>query len=152
MQMNNPLIMQALSSPENLEELKEAIGLDDFVIPGEDDRNKQYEEIYQLVNSTPIPSQDPMTGQMTLVPSVDIDPMVDNNEIEADICRRWLVGDAGRLAKIENPDGYKNVLLHMKRHVDMIQMQQAPPQQPQPQQGMQGEGNVSQAPESNTIQ
>ena len=84
---------------------------------------------------------------------------VDNHPLESDICRRWLVSDAGRLAKIENPMGYKNVLLHMKMHKDMEmqkQMQDAM-QQMQAQQGMmppagpaeQG-GPAQQPPEQNS--
>lgn len=130
MQGGNPMVMDALMSPENIPMMKRAIGLNDFVIPGEDDRNKQYEEIKQLLLSEPITDE---TGQQA--PSVDVDPNVDNNSIEADICRRWAVSDAGRLAKIENQAGYTNVLLHMKRHIDLQQamsgMQQGPPQQPQ---------------------
>jgi len=55
--------------------------------------------------------------------SVEVDPDVDNHGAEASICRSWLIGEAGRLAKIENPEGYKNVLLHMKEHLQVIQQQ-----------------------------
>jgi len=116
--------MEALSAPENLPIVKEAFGLDEFVMPGEDDRQKQYEEIQLLLASQPIsqPSLDPMTGMPTeiQVPSVEIDPDVDNHEVEASICRSWLISDAGRLAKTENPPGYLNVLLHMKEHIAVI--------------------------------
>jgi hypothetical protein len=146
MQAGNPEIMAALLSPENIPLIKLAVGMDDFVIPGEDDRQKQYEEIQLLLATEPIimPGEiDPMTGIMgpeQELPSVDVDPTVDNNGIEADICRRWAVGDAGRQAKQENPKGYKNVLLHLKRHSDLLQAMQAmatmqgAPGQPQPNQ------------------
>jgi hypothetical protein len=146
-QINNEGIMQSLASPENLPYLKKAIGLTDYIIPGEDDRQKQYEEIQQLTNSEPIQMPpDPMAMQQAMqmgmpppppqnLPSVQADMDVDNHELEADICRRWLVSDAGRLCKLENPSGYENVLLHMKMHKDMImqlQMQQMMPPQGQP--------------------
>ena len=35
-------------------------------------------------------------------------------------CR--LVSEEGRLLKTENPTGYKNVLLHMKMHMEQIQL------------------------------
>jgi len=57
--------------------------------------------------------------------------------IEMETCRYWLVGAAGRLAKIERQEGYKNVLLHMKMHqmfVQMAMMQQAATQGNNPQQ------------------
>lgn len=126
MQLQIPQVMEALTSPENLPFIKEAIGLNQFKIPGEADRQKQYEEIYTLVNSEPIvdpmavgPDGNPMEAE---IPSVEIDPDVDNDVVQAEICRSWLISDAGRLAKEENPAGYKNVLLHMKAHL-MNQMQ-----------------------------
>jgi hypothetical protein len=154
-QLNNPDIMQALASPENIPYLKKAIGLTDYIIPGEDDRQKQYEEIELLINSEPIqmppdPNMMMQAQQMgmpppppQMLPSIEVDPDVDNHALEADICRRWLVSDAGRLAKLENPPGYQNVLLHMKMHRDVMQnqmmgqqmMQQQPPQQQQAGQG-----------------
>jgi len=137
---NNEMLMGTLMSPDNIPYLKRAIGLTDFTIPFEDDRQKQNEEIQQLVNSEPIMQPvDPMMEQQAMmmgqpppqpteVPSVGVDMDVDNHEFESDICRRWLVSDAGRLAKLENPNGYKNVLLHMKAHLDIIfqkQMEEA---------------------------
>ena len=111
LQGNNPEVMAALASPENIPLLAQAIGLADFAIPGGDDREKQYEEILQLTQSAPIPQPDGTEG-----PSVDIEPDIDNNAVEFDICRQWAVSPAGRLAKTENPDGYKNVLLHAAKH------------------------------------
>lgn len=129
----NEMLMSTLMTPENLPYLKKAIGLTDYVIPGEDDRHKQYEEIQQLVNSEPIQMPpDPMMMQQSMmmgqpppppmeVPSVEADVDVDDHAMEADICRRWLISEEGRLCKLENPMGYKNVLLHMKMHKDMMQ-------------------------------
>ena len=138
MQGGNPIVMEALTSPENIPFVKRAIGLNEFVIPGEDDRQKQYEEIHILITGEPTPDVNAppdMSGQMPMGPSVDIEPAVDNNIIHADICKRWAVSDAGRLCKIENPQGYMNVLLHMKRHIDiqqaMMGMQGPQPNMPQ---------------------
>jgi hypothetical protein len=155
-QLNNEQVMSTLASPENMPYIKKAIGLTDYIIPGEDDRQKQYEEIQQLVSSEPIemppdPMQMMQAQQMgqpvqpIRLPSIQADMDVDNHPLEADICRRWLVSSAGRLAKLENPAGYENVLLHMKMHKDMdmqMQMQQQmaqmpPQQQQQPEQGQQ---------------
>ena len=145
--MNNDALMETLLSPENIPYIKKAIGLTDYIIPGEDDRQKQYEEIEQLINSEPIEMPpDPMMMQQAMMngmpppppqrlPSIDVDFDVDNHQLEGDICRRWLVGDAGRLCKMENPPGYENVLLHMKAHKDadmQKQMQQMMQQGPPP--------------------
>lgn len=118
MQAANPAVMEMLSDPENLPLVAQAIGLEDFTVPGEADRNKQHEEIRLLLDSTPM--LDPMSGMEQ--PSITIDPIVDDSVIEWEVCRQWLVGEAGRLAKIENPEGYKNVLLHGYAHFQINQM------------------------------
>lgn len=153
MELNNPQLLEALFSPENLPWIGEALGLTSFKLPGEDDRQKQYEEIQQLLMSEPIPVEpDPslllsaqagdqnaimaLQNQPTEQPSVPIDSELDNNEVEADICRRFLISEPGRLAKIQNPPGYLNVLLHYKAHREAIeeQMMQQQMQQMQMQQ------------------
>ncbi len=144
MQLNNEEVTAALMDPENLPYIAKLIKIPGFKIPGADDRQKQYEEIVELVNSAPIPP-DPQSVQMFQqatqlqqqnpnhntpppqqpqeTPSVQVDPDVDNHQIEASICKSWLISSAGRLAKQENPNGYKNVLLHMKAHMAIIQQQ-----------------------------
>lgn len=116
-----PEVLQILGAPENLPVIRNAIGLVDFYVPGEDDRTKQYDEIKQLLNSEPIP--DPATGQE--MPSVEIDVDYDNHAIEFEICRSWITGEAGRQAKIDNQNGYRNVLLHGKLHLNQMRQLQA---------------------------
>lgn len=134
MNLNNEEIQAALLDPENIEYIKKVIKIPQFTLPGESDRIKQFEEINILINEVPIvaqPTEEEMmmaqqTGQPLIPreePSVPIDPDVDNHQVEASICRGWLVSEAGRLAKIENEQGYKNVLLHMKAHMAVIQQQ-----------------------------
>lgn len=134
--LNNDMIMQGILTPENLPYIKKAMGVTDFMIPGEAEQQKENEEIQQLVNSEPIEvPPDPMMMQQAMmqglpapqpqrVPSVQPDFDIDNHQLSADIDRRWLIGDAGRLAKTDNPAGYENVLLHMKMHMDMNAQQQ----------------------------
>lgn len=142
LQAANPEILAIIGAPENLPVIRNAIGLTDFFVPGESDREKQYDEIKLLLNSTPIPTgnQDPMMGP-TEMPSIEIDPDYDNHEIEFEIVRGWVVSEAGRQAKMDNPEGHKNVLLHGKMHLMMLQQQAmaapaegaAPGEQPNPQ-------------------
>jgi hypothetical protein len=137
MALNNSEVFSALSSPENLPFIRKIVRIPQFRLPGEDDRQKAYEEINELVNSVPIPK---IPDQMAIMQarfagqpieqllnqketSVPIDPIIDNHQIEAEICRGWLVSEAGRLTKKENPDGYENVLLHMKAHIDEMNKQ-----------------------------
>jgi hypothetical protein len=119
LEAQNPEILAILGAPENLPVIREAIGLVDFYVPGEDDREKQYDEIKLLLNSEPMPTGDPMMPEM---PSVEVDPVFDNHEIEFEIVRKWVVSEAGRQAKVDNPAGYKNVLLHGKLHWMQMQM------------------------------
>lgn len=155
----NPEILAVIGSPENLPMIREAIGLTDFFVPGEDDRNHQYDEIKLLMDSEPMPNpMDPMNPEL---PSVDVDPMMENHAIEFEICRKWAISPAGQQAKMDNPAGYKNVLLHARQHyniMNMNMMQQppaqgengaAPPEKPNPlemqEAPIQGEGNVNAA-------
>lgn len=135
MELNNMEIMQALTTPENLPFIRKVVKIPEFKLPGEDDRNKQYEEINELLNSEPIVQpQDPIIEGVAAaqgiqmepqeLPSVEVDPFLDNHAIEGEICRNWLISDAGRLAKIEQPLGYKNVLLHYKQHIQLLAQSQ----------------------------
>lgn len=139
-EINNPEILQALTSPENLPLIAEAVGIPQFKMPGEESRNKQNEETQMLLQSQPIEVPvDPMMIQQAQMqgqiippvqqqPSVPIDVELDDHVIEAFVLRQFLIGEAGRLAKIQNPEGYMNALLHYKAHneqVQLMQMQQA---------------------------
>lgn len=144
MQANNPQLLQLLASPENLPLIYEAIGLTDFFIPGEDDRNLQYEEIRLLLMAQPLqvptdPNQMAMAAHTPGMqppppvqeqPTVAVDPIMDNHAIHFEICKSWAVSEAGRLAKQDNPDGYKNVLLHAQQHFQIMQSQMQPPPMP----------------------
>jgi len=136
LQAGNPEILAILAAPENLPIIRDAIGLTDFFVPGEGDKDKQNDEIKQLLESQPIPTGDPMMPEIS---SVEIDPDYDDNDIHFEICRKWIVSEAGRLAKIENPPGYKNVLLHGKLHLMEIQKAAMMEQQAQAESGKPGE-------------
>ena len=126
LQAANPEILAILGAPENLPIIREAIGLDDFFVPGEDDREAENDEIKLLLMSGPMPTGDPMNPEQ---PSVEVDQMYDNHQVRWEVCRRFIVSEAGRQAKQDNPEGYRNVLLHGRMHFMMMQGQQA--QQPQ---------------------
>lgn len=128
LEAQNPEVLAILGAPENLPIIREAIGLTDFYVPGEDSREKQYDEIKLLLDSEPIPTMDPMMPEM---PSVEVDPIFDDNEIEFEIIKKWANSEAGRQAKIDNPEGYRNVLLHGKLHFMEVQKaaMMAPPEE-----------------------
>lgn len=108
MQFANPQLIGILSAPENIPFIREVLGIPELAIPGDVDREKQNEEISQLINSVPLSDSQS---------SVPVDPILDNHQIEAEICRHFLVGEEGRELKIDNPEAYLNVLLHMKEHM-----------------------------------
>jgi hypothetical protein len=121
MQGGNPEILAMLGAPENLPLLKEHIGLTDFFVPGEDDVEATYDDIKSLLNSTPLPSPDP-----TVQPeqsSVQFDEIYGNPQISFEIVRKWVISEAGRDAKINNADGYRNVLLYGASIHQLLQMQ-----------------------------
>ncbi|HWY36516.1 MAG TPA: hypothetical protein VNX68_17865, partial [Nitrosopumilaceae archaeon] len=135
-QMNNPEILSALSIPDNLPLIAKAIGLNDFHIPGEDDREKQLEEIQILIQAQPMPlppsPQNPQGGeQSSIMPEL----FVDDHLIEGAVCKGWLVSEAGRQCKVNNESGYRNVLLHLQAHFQSAQQLQQilnPPPPPAP--------------------
>src|SRR5256712_403564 len=57
--INDPVLQRALTEPANLGYIKNVLGLNEMVIPGEDSRNKQLREIQQLLASAPIVLQVP---------------------------------------------------------------------------------------------
>ncbi len=109
-------IQAVLGHPENMALVKRLIGLEEFVIPGEESRTKQYREIAQLVAEGPIVNRDPLSGLETILPSMMPDEFADDHTVELGICMRWFSSDAGQVAKIEAPAGYSNVRAHAMLH------------------------------------
>ena len=60
----DPQIQAVLAHPENMALVKRLIGLEEFVIPDEESRTKQYREIAQMVGESPVVvrSDDPSTS------------------------------------------------------------------------------------------
>ena len=126
----DPQIQAVLAHPENMTLVKRLIGLEEFVIPDEESRTKQYREIAQLVGETPMVKRHDATGIELMLPSIMPDEFADNHATELEICMRWFSSDAGQVAKIEAPAGYANVRAHAMFHREYLQKQQgngAPP-------------------------
>jgi hypothetical protein len=145
----DPQIQAVLAHPENMALVKRLIGLEEFVIPDEESRTKQYREIAQLVGELPLVKRQDVTAAVhpafkeaaangvdaeIILPSVMPDEFADNHAVELDICMRWFSSDAGQVAKIETPLGYANVRAHALFHRDFLRKQQAAavPQTPIP--------------------
>ncbi|MGH9714072.1 MAG: hypothetical protein ACRD5M_12315 [Candidatus Acidiferrales bacterium] len=112
----DPEIQSVLAHPKNMALVKRLIGLEEFVIPDEESRTKQYREIAQLVGEAPVVNRDPATGAESVLPSILPDEFADNHAVELEICMRWFASDAGQVAKIEAPAGYANVRAHAMMH------------------------------------
>jgi crotonobetainyl-CoA:carnitine CoA-transferase CaiB-like acyl-CoA transferase len=128
----DPQMQTLLSHPENMALIKRLLGLEEFVIPDEESRNKQYREIAQLVAEAPVVrTQDVthLTGTASeadvILPSVLPDEFADNHAVELEICMRWFSSDAGQVAKVESPLGYANVRAHAMFHREYLLKQQA---------------------------
>lgn len=119
-----PEFMQLLSLPENATYIKETLGMRNLFVPGSDDRIKQLREISMLIQQPPIPGMNPIEGTPEMQPSVPIDPDVDNHPIELETCLSWLRSDVGQYQKSTNPEGYANVVAHMKAHQMIVAMQE----------------------------
>jgi hypothetical protein len=65
-----------------------------------------------------------MTGQPKMMSTVPITPDLDNNQVESEICKAWLISEVGQDAKKNNPGGYANVLAHKKEHDAVLAQQQ----------------------------
>ncbi len=154
MEANNPQIWQMMATPQNLPLIYELVGLTDFTVPGEDSRNKQYEEIKLLSQQQPIMAppdeNEMMMAQMQGMPppepmeepSIPVEEF-DIHAVELEICIAYLNSEAGQLLKVENSPGYMNVVLHARMHKAAMQAEMMEQQQ----QAMMAEG---QAPLPNT--
>jgi len=121
----DPQLQAVLGHPENMALVKRLIGLEEFVIPDEESRTKQYREIAQLVAEAPVVKRHEETGIEATLPSILPDEFADNHAVELEICMRWFASDAGQVAKIEAPAGYANVRAHALFHRDYLRKQQA---------------------------
>jgi hypothetical protein len=127
----DPQLQAVLAHPENMALIKRLIGLEEFVIPDEESRTKQYREIAQMVGETPVVKRDEGSGVELMLPSVVPDEFADNHAVELEICMRWFSSDAGQVAKIDAPAGYANVRAHAMFHREYLQKQQRMAEQAQ---------------------
>lgn len=135
----SPVLMKFLDAPANLGWIKNVLGLNELVVPGEDSTTKQMREIQQLLESGPVvfppsptPQTNPQTGQTVLVmvpappqPTIGVNDLFDDHEVELQECIDWANSDQGQTAFKENPQGFQNVYLHAKMHQQILMQRQA---------------------------
>lgn len=120
-----------MQSPDNLYLAKQLIGLPELVVPGEDPRNKQLQEIAEMRDSggpVPVmPAGSPMLPPVGRPPVKYPDPSVqwkssvdvskyDVDETEYQECLRWINSGEGQDAKRAQPLWYADVCLHTDEH------------------------------------
>jgi len=120
-QMQNPMIESVMSDPQNSSLVARLVGLPEMHIPGDQDRVKQLWEISKLIAEEPIEIPNGVPTAMgeegsDVMPSIQIDPLLDDHKIEGDTCAYWLKSDIGLDYKINKPGAWLNVYSHFKMH------------------------------------
>lgn len=126
----NPLTLQVVQQPENLEYIFRTMGANDLEVPGEAQRTKTYKDIDQLLQEQPqqsdaAPAQPPTPDNpqgappqdAQFIPSVKPDPDVDDLKVASETCKNWLIENF-EVSKT-NPMGYENVKAY-KKACDMM--------------------------------
>jgi hypothetical protein len=112
-----PEVSSVVFSPDNAEMITQTFGFSGIIIPGENDRIRQRQEINELIVSQP---QD--NGQGMMIPSIMIDPDVDDDAVHIQTMRSFLVSPIGYELKTINQAGYENCRAHLKMHEMNLQM------------------------------
>jgi len=125
----NPIFLQTVATPENLEYTFRMLGISDIQVPGEQQRKKTNLDIAQLSQEQPQPGQPGVgpDGKPTPpqpVPSIVPDPNIDDLKVAAATAKAWLISDKGLQVKQANPAGYINVYLFSKACAMMEKQQE----------------------------
>lgn len=130
MEMDSEPVNLVLQHPENASKIASYIGLDEIYIPGDKDRKKQLQEIYELCQSMPEMPAAPLMpvggngvvgkGNMQAMPqpmpSIMPEDGVDDDYVHSETCKVWMLGAEGQMYKKDHPEQYLNVLLHKRIH------------------------------------
>lgn len=101
LQMQDPAINSVLLAPENSHLMKEAVSLPQFYIPGDNDRTKQFGEIYDII-----------AGDTNVHVGLD----EDDHPVHKRVIKHYLTGTQGIHLYKTNPQAYMMILQHYKEH------------------------------------
>lgn len=137
LQTGMPPLFQWMFTPDNIgETARIMIGMSNFVIPGEADREYQLWEINNI-----------LAGQQ-----VEVDPDLDNHEVHVSTLRSWASSENGRKTKEVNPMGWQMVMEHLQVHMMILQQRammeaaQAAQSAPPPRGGQAGKAGATEKP------
>lgn len=114
----NPVLAAIMMQPDNMEEFKESVGLEDFQVPQAASAQKQIAELEILQATQAVADQ---TGQQ--VSSVPIDLQYDDHATEYAEVKRFVNSQKGQDLKKENVDFFNNCRLHGLEHQAAAQQQ-----------------------------
>lgn len=110
-----------LSDPANSPILRKFIADPTVILPAEDNREKQYREIDELLTAEPMMVPDPMSPEgIKFLPTVMPEVHADDHMVHIMTLKEWAVGDEGITAKKMNPAGYANVMSHLLAHKEAM--------------------------------
>lgn len=98
--MKDPVINQVLLAPENSQLMKQAVAMPQFYIPGDNDRTKQFDEIYDIIEGLP----------------VTVDPDMDDHPIHMRVIKCYMTSSQGIYLYKTNPTAYGQIIQHYKEH------------------------------------
>jgi hypothetical protein len=121
----NPVAQAIFDDPSNQEQAATALGVPGMVVPGAAMRSKVLQNIDKLIQSQPIPTTDPQTGQPTgqMQPSIMPDKDIDDFTVLKQVVRQYCQENCD--IADDNPAGFANVLAYLTASVAMETQQQS---------------------------
>ncbi len=136
-QQGNEQFLSTIFHPENVGLLWNLMGIYNLYVPGNRDRDKQLREIFEMMKNEPSVDEMGMPSS-----SVMIEQEFDDHTTHFEVVKAFLNGEVGQQLKVDNPQAFENIKMHGLEHFQMMQMQQAPPEEGQPE-ANQEQGNVN---------
>jgi hypothetical protein len=147
MKLNSDEINAVLYSPENSHMLQRLSGLPDLKIPGDESRTKQFREILQMITlGQDSDDMGPISATGEVVSPVQVDPIIDDHAVEAQICKSFLQSKEGQGLKLNQPKVYALILAHHNEHVQAMNSGATNPAMANAQSGQPSQGPPPNAP------
>lgn len=124
LQMQSPEINSAIFNIENVGLISRLLGFGEIYVPGNDQRDKQIKETFEMMAVGPTemttPDGMPMMDegmQPMMQSSIPPEPFDDHN-VHMQCVQAFLVSEVGMALKYENPAAYQNISLHYQEHAN----------------------------------